>query len=264
MFAARGLSPIMGFFVGWLYVGFSIFLPPFLFILNGWFIDTTMKTQGWWTGSPGWWFWGGLTALVVFCLWVLVFLALINSNVASATAAVNNCSRVLFAMGRSGSLPAVFGRTHPVHRTPHVAVIFSVVASMIVSVLASNKFGASIAFGVVGTTFTVLAIIVYMISCAACIGFFATEGRAHQRVLLHVVVPLLGIVVFAFPLYAQYFDLNQLFSYVLAYPFNWGGIAAVVWVAAGVVVTGVMAMTHGSALEAATRGFSGGVADEVV
>jgi len=31
-FAAKGLSPVMGFFVGWLYVGFSIFLPPFLFI----------------------------------------------------------------------------------------------------------------------------------------------------------------------------------------------------------------------------------------
>ena len=67
-FAARGLGPIMGFFVGWLYVGFSLFLPPFLFILNGWFIDTTLKSQGWWTGSPGWWLWGGLTALAVFCL----------------------------------------------------------------------------------------------------------------------------------------------------------------------------------------------------
>jgi hypothetical protein len=82
--------------------------------------------------------------------------------------------------------------------------------------------------------------------------------------LLHVVVPVLGIVVFAFPLYAQYFDLNKLFSYVLAYPFNWGGIAAVVWVVAGIVVTAFMAMTRGSALEAATRGFSGEVADEVV
>ena len=67
-FAAHGLGPITGFFVGWLYVGFSLFLPPFLFILNGWFIDTTLKTQGWWTGSPGWWLWGGLTALAVFCL----------------------------------------------------------------------------------------------------------------------------------------------------------------------------------------------------
>ena len=27
-FAAHGLGPITGFFVGWLYVGFSLFLPP--------------------------------------------------------------------------------------------------------------------------------------------------------------------------------------------------------------------------------------------
>jgi amino acid transporter len=195
---------------------------------------------------------------------VLVFFALINSNVGSATAAVNNCSRVLFAMGRSGSLPAVFGRTHPVHRTPHIAVIFTVVASMIVSVFAAHKFGAGVAFGVVGTTFTVLAIIVYMISCGSCIGFFSREGRQHRNVLLHVVVPVFGIVVFAFPLYAQYFDLNKLFSYVLAYPFNWGGIAAVVWVVAGVVVTFVMVRVKSGALEAATRGFAGDVAEEVV
>jgi amino acid transporter len=401
VFAARGISPVVGFFVGWLYVGFSIFLPPFLFILNGWFINETMISQGWWTGSPGWWFWGGLTALVVFCLtyfdvrlsaksgiilgaieitvfvalsltllathpnstapfhpgnsaggyrgifqssvfvitafigfeaatalgeesrnpsrnvprgvvwaciaiglfylfntyawnvgadmnivkfhtdtggndwvqlaknswhngWILVFIALINSNVGSATAAVNNCSRVLFAMGRSGSLPAVFGRTHPVHRTPHIAVIFCIVASMIVSVFAAHKFTAALAFGVVGTAFTVLAIIVYMISCVACIGFFRGEGRAHRNMLLHVVVPALGVAVFALPLYAQYFDLNKAFSYVLAYPFNWGGITAVVWVVVGLVVTFAMARVKRGALDAATRGFSGEVVDEAI
>jgi amino acid transporter len=394
VFAARGLGPIVGFFVGWLYVGFSLFLPPFLFILNGWFIDTTMKSQGWWSGSPGWWFWGGLTALAVFCLtyfdirlsakagiilglieiiafmalsltmvgeggnstapfhpgnaaggnrgifqasvfvitafigfeaasalgeesrnprrnvprgivysciaiglfylfntyawnvgadmnivayhtktggndwvelakqywsngWVLIFFALINSNTASATAATNNCSRVLFSMGRSGSLPAIMGRVHRTHRTPHVAVIFSVVGSCIVSVLASWKFDASLAFGVVGTAFTILAIIVYMISCAACIGFFNGEAREHRNVLLHVVVPILGIAVFAAPLYAQYFSLDKLFDYVLAYPFNWGGIGALLWVLVGFGITAVMAMTRRDALEASTRGFAG-------
>src|SRR5919201_56214 len=28
-FVAHGLGPVAGFFVGWLYVGFSLFLPPF-------------------------------------------------------------------------------------------------------------------------------------------------------------------------------------------------------------------------------------------
>jgi hypothetical protein len=133
---------------------------------------------------------------------------------------------------------------------------------MIISVFAAHKFTAALAFGVVGTTFTVLAIIVYMISCGSCIGFFSREGRQHRNVFLHIVVPVTGIVVFAFPLYAQYFDLNKLFSYVLAYPFNWGGIAAVVWVVAGIVITLVMVRVKRGALEAATRGFSGEVADE--
>jgi amino acid transporter len=399
-FAAHGLGPVAGFFVGWLYVGFSLFLPPFLFILNGWFVDATMKSQGWWTGSPGWWFWGGLTALAVFCLtyfdvrlsakagiilglieivafmalslwmvgdggnstapfdpgnaeggtrgifqasvfvitafigfeaatalgeesrdprrnvprgvvysciaigvfylfntyawnvgadmnivayhdktggndwvelaknfwsdgWVVIFFALINSNTASATAATNNCSRVLFSMGRSGSLPAIMGRVHRTHRTPHIAVIFTVVGSCIVSVLASWKFDASVAFGVVGTGFTVLAIIVYMISCAACIGFFQGEAREHRNILLHVVVPILGIAVFAAPLYAQYFSLDKLFDYVLAYPYNWGGLGALLWVVVGIGVTAVMASTRRDALEASTRGFAGEAVEDL-
>jgi len=359
-----------------------------------------LKTQGWWTGSPGWWLWGGLTALVVFCLtyfdirlsakagiilglieiivfmalsltmigegpnssapfhasnaaggnrgifqasvfvitafigfeaatalgeesrnprrnvprgvvysciaiglfyvlntyawnvgadmnivayhtktggndwvelakqywndgWILVFFALINSVIASATAATNNCSRVLFSMGRAGSLPAVMGRVHRTHRTPHIAVIFTVVGSSIVSVLASWKFGSALAWGVVGTAFTVLAIIVYMISCAACIGFFQGEGREHRNVLLHVVVPIFGIVVFAAPLYAQYFSLDKLFDYVLVYPFNWGGIGALVWVVIGFGVTAFMATTKREALDAATKGFGGEAAEGV-
>jgi len=401
-YAARGLNPAAGFFVGWLYVGFSIFLPPFLFILNGWFIDLTLKSEGWWTGSPGWWFWGGITAFIVFCLtyfdirlsakagiilgvfeiviftalslymvskgnnttapfhpgnsaggnrgileaavfvitafigfeaatalgeesrdprrtvprgivysclaigifyvfntyawnigaeaqgmniveyhtktggndwvefgkhfwsngWVLVFFALINSNIGSATAASNNCSRVLYAMGRSGSLPKVMGSVHPRHHTPHVGVLFTIIASCIVSVLAVNKFGASLAYGVVGTLFTVLAIVVYMISCASCIGFFSSEGRAHRNMLLHVVVPILGILVFAAPLYAQYFSLDKLFQSALVYPFSWGAIGALVWMGVGVIVTIVMRATRPEALEAATRGFGGEVAEE--
>jgi hypothetical protein len=110
----------------------------------------------------------------------------------------------------------------------------------------------------------VLAIIVYMISCAACIGFFHGEARAHRNVLLHVVVPILGIAVFAAPLYAQYFSLDKLFDYVLAYPFNWGGLGALVWVVAGFVVTGIMATTRRHALEAATKGFAGEAAEGVI
>jgi amino acid transporter len=133
VFAARGLSPIAGFFVGWLYVG-SIFLPPFLFILNGWFIDTTMKSQGWWSGSPGWWFWGGLTALVVFCLTyldvrlsaksgiilgaieIVVFMALSLTLLAEHPNSTAPFHPGNSAGGLSRHLPGVGVRDHRVHR----------------------------------------------------------------------------------------------------------------------------------------------------
>src|SRR5271154_3837615 len=38
-------------------------------------------------------------------------------------------ARFLFAMGRSGTLPAVLGRIHPRFGTPHVATIVAFVAS---------------------------------------------------------------------------------------------------------------------------------------
>jgi len=56
-YAAKGLNPASGFYVGWLYLGFAAFLPVFVLILNGYLIDSTLVSQGWWTGSPGWEFW---------------------------------------------------------------------------------------------------------------------------------------------------------------------------------------------------------------
>ena len=59
------------------------------------------------------------------------YLALINSNLACGAAAVNNAARVMFAMGRGGSLPGFLGKVHPHHRTPYVAVIAVLITSSI-------------------------------------------------------------------------------------------------------------------------------------
>ena len=34
-YAAKGITPSAGFYVGWLYLGFAAFLPVFVLILNG-------------------------------------------------------------------------------------------------------------------------------------------------------------------------------------------------------------------------------------
>jgi amino acid transporter len=393
-YVARGLNPKFGFYIGWMYLGFAAFLPVFLFTLNGFLIDETLKAQGWWTGSPGWWLWTLITIAIVFCLtffdvrvsgkagiylgiieigvfvalsaymivkghnsidafkpsesltgtkglfvgavygilafigfeassalgeeareprrtvprgvlyscigvglyyifccyawdagsnfnivnhyndnnfnswvpfgkqywgngWVLVFFALINSNLACASAAVNNAGRVLFSMGRAGVLPRIVGKVHPHHRTPYVGVIVVIGLSTIVSFLTSWKFGADYAYGVVGTGFTVLAIVIYIIACAGCIGFFNGEGRPHRNVWLHIVCPILGILVFIPAMYAQYFSFDTLFKYTGVYPYNWALIGAVIWLVLGIALTIYMGASKPAELEATTRAFGG-------
>ena len=45
----------------------------------------------------------------------------------------NAATRTIYAMGRDGVLPAALGRTHPRHRTPHVAVIVNLVVMVLVA-----------------------------------------------------------------------------------------------------------------------------------
>ena len=397
-YAAKGLNPSFGFYIGWLYVGFAAFLPVFLFTLNGYLIDLTLKQQHW----PGeswskWWIWTILTIIVVFFLtyfdvrisgragiilgimeiaifvalslwmivdnssynsasyfnpanslqdtkglfigavygilafigfeaaaalgeeardprrtvprgviyscvsiglyyilccyawnvgagstgivahyndngfnswvpfgkefwgsgWILVFLALINSNIACASAAVNNAGRVLFSMGRIGALPSFIGKVHPHHRTPYWGVIVTLILSTIVSFLSAWKFGADFAYAVNATLFTVLAIVIYMIACAACVGYFSREGREYRNVWLHVVVPIGGILVFIPAMYAQYFSFDSLFKYTGVYPFSWGLIGAVIWLGVGIAITLWMRASRPESLARATTAFGG-------
>jgi len=64
-------------------------------------------------------------------------------------------SRLLFSMARAKILPEVFGKLHPKHKTPHVAIVFTVIASAIapwfgrealVWVVDMSSIGVSIAY----------------------------------------------------------------------------------------------------------------------
>ncbi len=56
---------------------------------------------------------------------VMLLLAGLASTMSALNATIYSSSRVSFAMGRDGNLPAIFGRIHPVTRTPHYAVFIS-------------------------------------------------------------------------------------------------------------------------------------------
>jgi len=198
-------------------------------------------------------------------LWWIVFLALINSNLACGAAAVNNAARVLFAMGRGGSLPSFLGKVHAHHRTPYLAVIAVLVTSGITTYAGGEYWDPVTSFTILGGMFTILAIVIYMLACVSCMSYFyrREEGKQHQNFLLHIVCPALGLVVFLAALYGQYFSFDTPFKPAFTeFPLNWIGWSALVWLIAGVILTLYMKSAKPEALDRATHSF-GGEADEL-
>ena len=136
---------------------------------------------------------GGMLAAFIVC-------------VACATAA----ARTLFAMGREGVLPAAFGRTHPRFQTPVTATVAVTVLAILMGLLvgyplSDDLFGAPFSnYYFWATTGTLLIIVVYIMLCLGGIVYFRkTRDTRNWNPLLHVVVPLIGAVVFGAALYGS-------------------------------------------------------------
>jgi amino acid transporter len=114
----------------------------------------------------------------------------------------NTTVRVMFSMGRDRVLPRALGRVHQRWFSPFRAIIAQSVFTVVVG-LATGAWlgpGATGAYGFTGTIGTVAIVLVYLASNVALIRYF---WRLPERnVLTHVVVPVLGILALAYPLYA--------------------------------------------------------------
>ncbi len=180
--------------------------------------------------------------------WVVVFIAILNSAIANANAGVNAATRVLYAMGRNGAMPAPLARTHPVHRTPHVAIVFNVVGGVIIALLLGWKWGPLLAFATIATAITVVVILLYIAVCLGSILYYWTQRRAEFNPFLHLVFPVAGATAFAFPLYYQFRDWPD-------NPLGYGNWIAIGWIVLGLIITGYLAMNRRQALEGADRIF---------
>jgi amino acid transporter len=180
--------------------------------------------------------------------WVLIFFAIINSAIANANAGVNAATRVIYAMGRIDVLPRAFARTHPVHKTPHVAIITQSVFAVVLALLFGWKWGPLTGFVVMATALTILVILVYITTCIACLVFYRRERPQEWNTWLHGVFPVLGALAFIAPLWYQYRPLPD-------YPMRYANWFALIWIGLGILVTWVMATYRREALENAGRIF---------
>jgi amino acid transporter len=163
--------------------------------------------------------------------WILVFLAICNSIAANSNAAVNAATRVFYSLARNGLAPRALGRTHPEFKTPNVAIIWMSGFALVLALAVGIAWGPLTGFGMIATAAVPVVILVYMIVSVGCIVHYTRARRSELNPLLHIVLPLAGIVLFFLPLYYQFHVAPPTYPVKIA---NW---VAAVWTVVGIVLT---------------------------
>jgi amino acid transporter len=124
--------------------------------------------------------------------WWFVIFALLNSSVAVGLASTNAASRVMYTMGRAGTLPKRFGQIHPVYRTPTFAIavqqVFGIVCMLIVGLLMKPEY----IFNFLETIGALAVIVLYAMANLALTSYMRREHRDRFSIWKHVVVPWIG------------------------------------------------------------------------
>jgi Amino acid transporters len=176
--------------------------------------------------------WGAMATRVWGPFHLIVILAILNSALGNANAGVNAASRMLYAMGRTKSLPPVLAHLNK-ERTPDVAIIFTVIIAVVFSLLPGFIYGPTLGFAFLGTVITLPIILVYMATCASVPFFYLRNYRDEFSVIRHIIVPLIPFIILLFVLYFQ-------FSPLPAAPLSLAGPMVASWLIIGIVVTVVL------------------------
>ena len=163
--------------------------------------------------------------------WVLIFLAICNSIAANSNAAVNAATRVFYSLARNGLAPRPLGHTHPEYKTPHVAIIWMSLFALGLALLIGAIWDPLTGFAMIATAAVPVVIVVYMLVSLACITHYAIRRRAPFNPLLHLILPVAGMVLFFFPLYYQFYKAPP------TYPIKAANWVALAWGVIGIAVT---------------------------
>jgi amino acid transporter len=174
---------------------------------------------------------------VVAWLAFIAYMAGLTSTLGVLIAAVNSQCRLIFNAGREGLLPRWIGYVHPVRRTPVNAIItFVAIGSVITLGWAlghwigghGNSLSALNFFIDSSTMGTILILVVYFLANLALPFYYRKYRPAEFNVLKHVVLPVLGMVAIAVPIY-------YLCKPPQPQPFDWFPFAALAVIVVSIV-----------------------------
>lgn len=142
---------------------------------------------------------------------VVVFLAAVVDGFAVALGCLTTAARVAFAIARDGALPTALSRTHPVHKTPHVANGTVLGLALVMALAFAFAFppadGAptayTIEFGYLAGIGAISIEVIYVFVSVAAIVWFRRELKAEYSVVKHMLIPIVAVVGAAAALYGS-------------------------------------------------------------
>ncbi len=134
---------------------------------------------------------------------IIAYLAGVTSIFSSLIGLTNAQARILFSSSREGLLPPFFGKIHPRHKTPHVAMWTYVVIALLIVLVFGTAYAIDpvTLFGDTGTMGTIPVVITYLLTNLALPVYMLRHHKAEFGVVRHLIVPVLGTVLMLFPLW---------------------------------------------------------------
>jgi amino acid transporter len=124
--------------------------------------------------------------------WSLVVFALINSSIGVGLACTNSASRVLYTMGRAGTLPNSFAKIHPTHQTPAFAIAMVQMIGIGAVLLVGFFLQPENIFAFLETIATLAVVVLYSMANLALTLYMRREHPDQYSVWQHAVVPIMA------------------------------------------------------------------------
>src|SRR6266702_2776877 len=184
--------------------------------------------------------WGTMANRVWGVFAFVAILAILNSALANSNAGVNAVTRVLYSTGRTKTLPSQLAHVNR-FRVPDVAIIFTMIVGVVLTLWPGFVYGPSTAFALLGTIITILILVVYMAACLSVPFFYVREHRQEFNVVRHILLPAVPFIVLIFPILAQFIPAPS-------YPLNLAGPICAAWFVLGLIIVAFLSLGAPEAL----------------
>ncbi|HVB75971.1 MAG TPA: APC family permease [Ktedonobacteraceae bacterium] len=168
-------------------------------------------------------------------VWWLILFALLNSTIAVVMACSNMGSRMWFAMARSGSLPKVLTKVHPVYKSPVNTIILQLVVNLVTGLGLLWWLGAVNGYFYESFALALAVIIVYAMGNVGVFVLYLRQYRSEFNIFYHAIFPFISLVALGWLGY-------ELFNPFPTAPIVYGLPTVGIWLLIGILIMVVMAV----------------------